>query len=96
MENIIEKMLLASLGALSLTKEKAEKIVEEFVKRGEVAKKDKAGYINRLLERGKDTRMEIEKIVEKSMTKVLSKLNIPAKSDIDALMKKIEALAKKK
>lgn len=52
MENIIEKMLLASLGALSLTKEKAEKIVEEFVKRGEVAKKDKAGYINRLLEKG--------------------------------------------
>ena len=96
MENIIEKMLLASLGALALTKEKAEKIVEEFVKRGEVAKKDKAGYINRLLERGKYARIEIEKIVEKSMTNVLNKLNIPAKSDIDALMKKIEALAKKK
>lgn len=30
------------------------------------------------------------------MTNVLNKLNIPAKSDIDALMKKIEALAKKK
>jgi len=95
MKNIIEKMLLASLGAFTITKEKAEKIVEEFVKRGEVAKKDKAGYINKLLERGKDARIEIEKIVEKSMTNVLNKLNIPTKSDIDALMKKIEGLKKK-
>ncbi len=94
MENIIEEMLLASLGALSITKEKAEKIVGEFVQRGEVAKKDKAGYINRLLERGKDARIEIEKIVEKNMTNVLNKLNIPTKSDIDALMKKIEGLKK--
>jgi len=95
MKNIIEKMLLASLGAFTITKEKAEKIVEEFVKRGEVAKKDKAGYINKLLERGKDARIEIEKIVEKSMMNVLNKLNIPTKSDIDAFMKKIEGLKKK-
>jgi poly(hydroxyalkanoate) granule-associated protein len=95
MENIIEKMLLASLGVLTITKEKTEKIVEEFVKRGEIAKKDKAGYINKLFERGKDARIEIEKIVEKSMTNVLNKLNIPTKSDIDALMKKIEGLKKK-
>ena len=48
-----------------------------------------------LLERGKDTRIEIEKIVEKSMTNVLKKFNIPTKSDIDALMKKVEKLTKK-
>lgn len=96
MERIIERMLLAGIGAFTLTKQKAEEIVEELVKRGEIAKKDRAEFVKKFLERGKDTRVEIEKIVEKSITNVLSKLNIPTKSDIDALRKKIEGLAKKK
>ena len=96
MEGYIEKMLLAGFGAFTLTREKAEKIVNDLVKRGEVAKKDQPEFVKKLLERGKDTRAEIEAMVEKTMTNVLNKLNIPTKSDIDALMKKIDELAKKK
>ena len=95
MENMIERMLLAGAGVLALTREKAEEIVDDLVKRGEVAKKDQAKFLKELLKRGKNTRVEIEKIVEKSMTNVLNKFNIPTKSDIDALMKKIESLKKK-
>ena len=96
MEGYIEKMLLAGFGAFTLTREKAEKIVNDLVKRGEVAKKDQPEFVKKLLERGKDTRAEIEAMVEKTMTNVLNKLNIPTKSDIDALMKKIDDMAKKK
>ncbi len=96
MEKLIEKMVLAGLGVLTLTKEKAEKLVEDLVKRGEVARKDQPEFVKELLEKGKGTRIEIEKIVEKTVTNVLGKLNIPTKSDIDTLMKKIEGLAKKK
>lgn len=95
MEGLIERILLAGLGVVALTKEKAEEIVEELIKRGEISKKDQPNFVKRLLEGGKDTRIEIEKIVEKSVTNVLDKLNIPTKSDIDALMKKVEKLTKK-
>ncbi|MEA1912603.1 MAG: phasin family protein [candidate division WOR-3 bacterium] len=95
MEELIERILLAGAGAFTLTKEKAEEIVDDLIKRGEVAKKDQAEFLNRLLERGKNTRVEIEKIIEKTMINVLNKLNIPTKSDIDAIMKKIEKLTKK-
>ena len=96
MEELIERILLAGAGAFTLTKEKAEKIVDDLIKRGEVAKKDQAKFLKELLKRGKNTRVEIEKIVEKTMTNVLNKLNIPTKSDIDTLIKKIDKLAKKK
>ncbi len=95
MENMIERMLLAGAGAIALTREKAEEIVDDLVSRGEVAKNDKKEFVKKFLERGKDTKVEIEKIVEKTMTNVLNKFNIPTKSDIDALMKKIEKLTKK-
>jgi len=96
MEGYIERMFLAGVGALTLTKEKAEKIVSDLVKKGEVAKKDQPEFVKRLLERGKASRAEIEKIIEKTVTNVLGKLNIPTKSDIDALIKKIDGLVKKK
>jgi poly(hydroxyalkanoate) granule-associated protein len=87
MENVIERMLLAGAGVIALTKEKAEEIVDDLIKRGKVAKNDKEKFVKKFLKRGKDTKVEIEKIVEKSMTNVLNKLNIPTKTDIDALMK---------
>ncbi|MCK4330301.1 phasin family protein [candidate division WOR-3 bacterium] len=95
MEGLIERLFLTGLGVFTLTKEKAEKIVGDLVKRGEVAKKDQPEFVKRLLERGKASRTEIEKIVEKTVTNVLDKLNVPTKYDIDALMKKIEELTKK-
>ncbi len=96
MEGFIERMLSAGLGAFALTKEKAENIVDDLVKKGKVAKKDQPEFVKKLLEKGKDTRAEIEKIVENTTRDVLNKVNIPTKSDIDALMKKIEKLEKKK
>jgi polyhydroxyalkanoate synthesis regulator phasin len=96
MKGYIEKILLAGIGACALTKEKAEKIVDDLVKKGKVTKKDHAELVKELLEKGKDTRAEFEAIVEKTVTSALKKLNIPAKSDIDALMKKIDNMTKKK
>ncbi len=96
MERLIERLFLAGLGVFTLTKEKAEKIVGDLVKKGEVAEKDQPEFVKKLLERGKASRAEIEKIVEKTVTNVLSRLNVPTKSDIDALIKKIDGLAKKK
>lgn len=95
MNEFIERLINAGFGAIAITKEKAEKIVEELVKKGEVTKKDKPEFVKNLVEKGKEGRAEIEKLVEKSMTNVLNKLNIPTKSDIDALMKKIDRLGKK-
>ena len=96
MDKTIETLLNAGFGAIAITKEKAENLVEELVQKGKVAKKDQPEFVKKLLKKGKEGRAEIEKIVEKSMTRVLNKLNIPTKSDIDALMKKIERLGKEK
>ena len=96
MKGFIENMLLAGLGGLTITREKAEEIVADLVKKGEVARNDQSEFVNRLLEKGENTRTEIEKLFEKSMAKVLDRLNIPTKSDIDVLVKKIDELARKK
>ena len=95
MESLFEKAFLAGLGLLDLTREKAEKIVEELVKKGEVAKEKQPDFVKILLERTEKGRKEIEKIVEDATTKVMKKIDIPRRSDIEKLTKKIEELKKR-
>lgn len=95
MERAFEKAFLACLGLLDLTREKAEKIVEELIKKGEIVKEKQSDSVEKLLERVKKGRSEIEKIVENATTKVMKKLDIPAKSDIERLIKKMGELEKK-
>jgi poly(hydroxyalkanoate) granule-associated protein len=95
MEGFMERIIVGSLGVLTLTREKVEQFVEELVKKGEVARKDQPKFVKSLIEKGKNARTELEQIVEKVTKNVLRKLDIPTRSDMDALAKKIEKLEKK-
>jgi len=95
MEGLIEKIILAGFGVLSVTKENAAKIVEELVKKGTIAKEEQPDLARELLEKGNAIRKEIEDIIEKSITDILDKMNIPTKSDINTIIKRIEKIDKK-
>jgi len=95
MEGLIEKIILAGLGVLSVTKENTEKIVEELVKKGTIAKEEQPDLVRELLKKGNTIRKEIEDIIEKSITDILDKMNIPTKSDINTIMERIEKIDKK-
>lgn len=94
-EENIERLILAGLGAIILTKEKTEKIVDELVEKGRVAKKKGPDLIETIVDKGKDVRKEIEKIVEKKVASIHKKLNLPTRTDLDELSKRIAILEKK-
>jgi len=50
----INNVILAGLGALSLTREKAEEIVDTLIKRGEVSRKDRKATIDSLIAKAED------------------------------------------
>ena len=91
MSDLIKKTILVGLGALSLTREKAEEITKDLIKRGEVAKIEEAKFVKDLMKRAEKSRVEIEKIIEKTLVK----LNVPTRKEFDALKTKINKLSKK-
>ncbi len=95
MDGPLSRAILLGLGLLDLTKEKAKKLADELVSRGEVAKEERSEFLKRLLKRGEETREELGKLVEEKMGKVLSKLNIATKSDLNELKKAIDKLSRK-
>jgi polyhydroxyalkanoate synthesis repressor PhaR len=92
--DIFKKSLLFGLGVFDLTKEKAEKIVDEMIKRGEMNQSDKANAVNELL-KGHDQRMEkLKKKIDDSVEKVTAKVRGKEKEELTKLHKKVEELSK--
>ena len=95
MSDLIKKTILTGFGIASLTKEKAEKLVKDLIKEGEVSEGEGSKFVKELLEKVEDNKKSMEKKIEKTVCDVLKKLNIPSRKDIIGLNSKIEKLEKK-
>jgi len=75
-----------------LTREAAEKLVGELVKKGEVGQEEARDLINDLLERGKREREEVQKVIRQEIARVLSELNLASRDDLLRLKEKVDRL----
>lgn len=95
----LRRVLMAGIGAVSLAQEEVESFVNKLVERGELAEKDGRKLIDEFSEnrrkRAEESTKKVETEVEKRMESLLNRMNIPSKSDIDSLSKKVAELTKK-
>jgi polyhydroxyalkanoate synthesis regulator phasin len=82
-----EKSLLAGIGLLSMTHEKAEKIVNDLSNRGELEESQGQKWIDQLTKRGEEERQALRKIVRDEVKTVLDDLGI-TKEDLRHLAAK--------
>ncbi|MBN1231524.1 MAG: hypothetical protein JXA19_06655 [Anaerolineales bacterium] len=94
--SIFERSVLAGIGLLSITQEKAVKFVDELVKEGEIRKEDAKGLIDKLVRQGEEQRTNLGNLFSEEIEKAMKKANLATKKDINELNKKIEALLKDK
>jgi len=95
MSDLIKKTILTGLGIASLTRGKAESLVQDLIKEGEASKGEGSKLVKELLEKVEDNKKTMENKIEKIVYDVLKKLNIPSRKDIIGLNSKIEKLEKK-
>ncbi|MCK4386382.1 MAG: hypothetical protein KAW52_08980 [candidate division Zixibacteria bacterium] len=92
--DFFKKSVLFGLGVFDLTREKAEKIVDEMIKRGEMSQSDKAKAVKELL-KGHDERMKkLKTKIDESVEKVTAKVKGKEKEELAKLHKKIDELTK--
>jgi polyhydroxyalkanoate synthesis regulator phasin len=89
------KVLLAGIGAVALAQEEIESFVNKLVERGEIAERDGKKLVREVMDKRKKEAKKGQDEVEQRVDDLLSRMNVPTKSDIDALSAKITALAKK-
>jgi polyhydroxyalkanoate synthesis regulator phasin len=93
--DIIRKTMLLGLGLISLTKDKAEGLVDDLVKRGEVASEDKFKAVDSLLKEASKQEEEFSRKLTSSVQKVMADIGIPTKKDMDEVLKALKGIEKK-
>ena len=91
----LDRLMLAGLGAISMTREKAEKIFDEYVSRGKLEKENRSGFIKAMMDAADKNREEFEKLIDKQVRETVEHLNLPTRDDIQRLEKKIDKLVEK-
>lgn len=89
------KVMLASIGAVTLAQEEVESFVDKLVERGELAESEGKGLIGEMREKRKNRKSKMEEKFNEHVGQTLERFNIPSKDEIDSLNQKIAALNKK-
>ncbi len=95
MMKYLEKTLHFGLGLVSYSAEKVENLVNELVKKGEVASEDAKKLINDLIEKGESQKEAIRSFVQDEMKKASEKIRKetpPSREEIREIIR--EELAK--
>ncbi len=90
MFEILEKIILAGVGLANMTKEKAEKLVDTLIAKGQVKAKDKKAVLGRILRQTEQLDKDLEKKIKDISVGVVKS----SQRQIDILNKKLTALAK--
>lgn len=91
----LRRVLLASVGVVALTIEEIGELVDKLVERGEIAEQEGKKLVTEIKEKRKKKTDEAEDLASSRMRELMDKMDIPTKSDIDALSAKIATLSKK-
>ncbi len=94
MLEILRKGYLIGIGLASLTREKIEEVVDELVKRGEVAEKDRPRIVEDLMTRMRDEQKRLSNSVKDTVQKVIGEMGMPTRQQFDELRERLEKLEK--
>ena len=99
--SILKNTVLASIGVIQVTKAKAEKVIDDLIKKGELDKSSRKKAVMELLEKAEkstaDFKAKIMKEADKAqkgVSKITKELNWARQSDVKKLEAKVNKLAK--
>jgi len=92
----LDKLMLAGLGALTMTRERAEKMFDEYVSRGQAAKEARTGFVKEVMDGAEKTRLELQRLVSDQVRQTVNSLHVATKDDLQRIEQKIDQLLSQK
>ena len=95
MVDALRKLLLAGLGTLDLTEEKARAIFNDLVARGEMSEKDARELISNWSKRASEGRGRFQQEVEAGVKRTLSAMGLTRTTEVESLKARVAELERK-
>lgn len=93
--SVIRKMLYFSWGAVSMSRDKAEKFISEMVKKGEISREEAKKYVDDLIQKGEEEKKEIRNLIREEIEEIKKDFSFARRADLDALEKRVLQLEEK-
>jgi len=92
--DLIKKTMMAGIGLALKTRDEADDLVKDLVKRGTMSEQEGKKFLDDLLKRYDEARDKLEERVEANVKKFLKKADIVTGDELKALKKEIRELKK--
>ena len=92
MKDALKKSLLAGLGAIDFSVEKAREAVAKLVERGEITAEQGKKVVDELVERGKKDSADLAKRIDQTLRAALEKVTVVTKPTLDQLEARVAKL----
>jgi polyhydroxyalkanoate synthesis regulator phasin len=90
MFDIIKKSLYAGIGALALTEEKMQEVVDEFVDKGKLTQKEGETLVEELQDVIQENKTKLSKMIDERVKDLLDELDVAMKKDVADLEKQMQ------
>jgi polyhydroxyalkanoate synthesis regulator phasin len=91
----LDKFMLAGLGALTMTRERAEKLFDEYVSKGQAEREARSGFVKEVMDNADRTRAEFQRLVADQVRQTVNNLHLATKDDLVRIELKIDQLLAK-
>ena len=91
--NIMKKLMLAAIGAGTISRDKMEEMFDELVKKGEMTSSEKAEAMKKMAEKLETSTGKVKDTVEQKVNVAVNRINV--KGRLDELAKKVDELTAK-
>ena len=91
----LDRLMLAGLGALSMTRERAEKMFDEYVGRGKAEREARSGFVKEVMDSAERTRSEFQRLISDQVRQTMKGLHVATQEDVLRLEQKLDQLLAK-
>jgi len=95
MFDYLKKSLLTGVGLALRSKSEIEDLAKEFARKSKMSQGEAKDFLTECQQKYEDAKAGFDKKIEKTIEKILLKLDLPSKSDIKLLNDRIDNLAEK-
>ena len=92
MRSVLDKTLDLAFGVGAFTRDRAQEIVDDLVKRGEAAREESGTLVEDILQRGQKQREEVQSMIQRETTEAMTRMSIATRGDLARLERRIQEL----
>lgn len=93
--SLIKKAFYLGLGALSITKEKAERLIDELEEKGEMSKEEGKEFLEEVIKKGEEQKNEIHAMISESIAEFKNDFGAVSRAEFKALEERIKRIEEK-